>query len=1001
MAGAALIAVVGVAFASPLLDLDHWEFLACGAQNVPLDALAEKGAGWVAVRLPHRDYGDLQGEVVRNALGENLPPEIAGVSYGPGGSDDSTFGWYRARFVVPASLRGVPLVLRLGIVDDADRTYVNRRLVGSRGVFPPDYQSAYSELREHFIPGDCLRPGEENELLINVYNGIGSGGLLSSPVLLVPLRSDGRWQFRPLRDAENISPATLNRLGDWQEVACPDPSWDERLPSDPALGCYRVKFTVPRALAAEGLALDLGPVLDADEVWLNGSLIGRTGSLPPRARAAVGKPRVYQVPHELLRDENELHVIVYNERGPGGVRMTPGLRVLPQKGTLQAPTGRTALEQLEQQVVRDARDGKHAAAVAGFRTVLAAQGFSPSIETIQALMDIQASAPFSRDAFVLTAEHGIGGEWYGWRGNDGFVLAAGGGDCDVVGKPGQYWYSNPLVGQPRLAPDVPVRYDATLARELGRCYSWVQAVETDDPRALYHPLTAKPFLGWWDDGGETHPFDNEGPDLTISLELSDGLWRVSLYLIDYDWGATATPRQHGVVLAEAGGQPLAVADTGRFADGLWLAFVIRGPRRVCFRIIKGWTIGAVASFLGLDRVHPPLKLHMAGLPASVLPDRFREWYEELTHGGDRLTRMLRSGEARRLIPDLRRAAEQPDGIGSGTRVGLAFVLWQVGQLCGDVAAAKQGLSVFLDEIAESNSPDNVVETLSRLRQQCASRGWIGACQLLDDCRTRMVLSPRKALTAEALQTVWHAYVEWAPVAPRFSEQLFGRLLDALGQAEPAIALGALNRFGVEALELERRGEVLGPKPTGRRLPLVAAHPRLAPLLDYYRLSPASEQFWETAQKFPPESIRARCAEFLRAHVEARRIAIMQTHGQAAGAPGGPLEALLSETCDDPEAAAGVWFDLVTSNVLAGNFDRALTCFRRLGDLGRGGRWLVSAACFIAEHLATAGRLAEAAKLLREGLAQRGDAEPNLVGYAEQMLRDIEGLLATGSDPGGE
>ena len=60
---------------------------------------------------------------------------------------------------------------------------------------------------------------------------------------------------------------------------------------------------------------------------------------------------------------------------------------------------------------------------------------------------------------------------------------------------------------------------------------------------------------WWDDHGEMHPFDDEGPNLHISLDApieSGNL--LSLYLCDFDWRNTLHPRQQSILfLSENGG----------------------------------------------------------------------------------------------------------------------------------------------------------------------------------------------------------------------------------------------------------------------------------------------------------------------------------------------------------------------------------------------------------------------------------------------------------------
>jgi GGDEF domain-containing protein len=78
---------------------------------------------------------------------------------------------------------------------------------------------------------------------------------------------------------------------------------------------------IPSQLAEQDLALDLGVVADAEEVFLNGRRIGARGAFPPRPVGAVLSPRLYRLPRISLRygEINELVVHVYSTAGCAGL----------------------------------------------------------------------------------------------------------------------------------------------------------------------------------------------------------------------------------------------------------------------------------------------------------------------------------------------------------------------------------------------------------------------------------------------------------------------------------------------------------------------------------------------------------------------------------------------------------------------------------------------------------------------------------------------------------
>lgn len=84
---------------------------------------------------------------------------------------------------------------------------------------------------------------------------------------------------------------------------------------------YRVKIFIPSEAKNEQLAIELGYIDDADEVYFNGVMIGKTGSLPPQYNSAYNAFRRYQIPANLIMSgkANTLAVRVYDKQSAGGI----------------------------------------------------------------------------------------------------------------------------------------------------------------------------------------------------------------------------------------------------------------------------------------------------------------------------------------------------------------------------------------------------------------------------------------------------------------------------------------------------------------------------------------------------------------------------------------------------------------------------------------------------------------------------------------------------------
>jgi len=112
-------------------------------------------------------------------------------------------------------------------------------------------------------------------------------------------------------------------------------NWDAQgIPADTHVGWYRIHFRPERASLGKGsfnqyLILDLGPIDDTDKTYLNGVLVGQTGTMPEDPEGYQTKwdtPRRYIIPanHKALKwdDDNVIAIKCYSGNAPGGMFRT-------------------------------------------------------------------------------------------------------------------------------------------------------------------------------------------------------------------------------------------------------------------------------------------------------------------------------------------------------------------------------------------------------------------------------------------------------------------------------------------------------------------------------------------------------------------------------------------------------------------------------------------------------------------------------------------------------
>ena len=208
------------------------------------------------------------------------------------------------------------------------------------------------------------------------------------------------------------------------------------------------------------------------------------------------------------------------------------------------------------------------------------------------------SAPLAAQVAYLGQDRATCGDWRPLYGNYGYILCGYNGRRDLTCP---IWPGPPF----EKAKPGKTAYAVRIMSNTDYARAWIGATKTKDPRALCVGTgkTLKRRYSCWDDHGEVHPFDERGPDLFVDLDVPKGQHVLSFYLLDYDWYNGEHPRLQSILLLDRESKaPLALAPSGRFGEGLYERFYVKGPRKITARIVKHRSACAVVSGVFLDRV---------------------------------------------------------------------------------------------------------------------------------------------------------------------------------------------------------------------------------------------------------------------------------------------------------------------------------------------------------------------------------------------------------------
>ncbi len=198
------------------------------------------------------------------------------------------YAWYRKTFEVKKELADKNFILNAGFIDDVDQTFLNGKLVGMSGGFPPQFVTSYDAHREYYISKDLIHEGK-NTIAIRVFDAQLEGGITRGAVGLSVTKPDVRYIGYPDLDINLTGMWKFNTgdLPDWKNPNYNDKEWKEifvpafweaqGFKNYNGFAWYRMKFDLPEKFENQKMVLLLGKIDDMDQTFVNGVLVGSVG----------------------------------------------------------------------------------------------------------------------------------------------------------------------------------------------------------------------------------------------------------------------------------------------------------------------------------------------------------------------------------------------------------------------------------------------------------------------------------------------------------------------------------------------------------------------------------------------------------------------------------------------------------------------------------------------------------------------------------------------------
>ncbi|MCU4155043.1 beta galactosidase jelly roll domain-containing protein [Carboxylicivirga sp. A043] len=150
---------------------------------------------------------------------------------------------------------------------------------------------------------------------------LAGSALVNSQILQEEQYLEGNWKFS-IGDNEQWKNPDFDD-SQWQHIRVPA-SWESQGYNDyNGFAWYRKTIRLD-IIPDHDLILRLGNIDDADEVFVNGKLVGKSGGMPPNTQTAYDKQRQYTVPSAYWRSgKNVIAIRVYDFYNNGGILSGP------------------------------------------------------------------------------------------------------------------------------------------------------------------------------------------------------------------------------------------------------------------------------------------------------------------------------------------------------------------------------------------------------------------------------------------------------------------------------------------------------------------------------------------------------------------------------------------------------------------------------------------------------------------------------------------------------
>jgi hypothetical protein len=245
------------------------------------------------------------------------------------------YAFYRKNINITSAYKGRMLYLNMGYIDDVDEVYLNGNKIGSTGSFPPEYNTAYNAERIYYIPEEYINFDGNNLIAVKVYDSVQDGGIVSGDIGLyggkasvsLEVNLQSNWKFQPGDDIRRKE-TDFDDKG-WSDIIVPSKWEDQGYRDYDGYAWYRKSFNFQSSESDEKKVLLIGKIDDIDQVYINGTLVGSTGTFPRFDDPSTGQEynafRGYYIPEGLLKknQKNVIAVRVYDSGGEGGIYEGP------------------------------------------------------------------------------------------------------------------------------------------------------------------------------------------------------------------------------------------------------------------------------------------------------------------------------------------------------------------------------------------------------------------------------------------------------------------------------------------------------------------------------------------------------------------------------------------------------------------------------------------------------------------------------------------------------